>query len=475
MNRLVVCGLSLLTALAALTVRSHAQAEGPVLPNWPIRSICSTDSAPGQCALFESRARGRVAEAWLAIPDSIKAGCISEFRKPLEPSWRVMVDCIGELAVTARVAVRRGALQRDRAVAQKFIERRQQLAREAKRKADAEKQRVQEQKRAAAERKRLAQEEAALKAQLVAERDAARKAAEATRLAAESTRLAAERRARYLQELEERRLASEEASFLTLIAAQKKKERADAKAARAKAAALRAAAATAAAAPSLTAVAAGKKAGQPAANVAAAISNASAVPLIAGVSTAGIGAPTKAGQDNKRELVPVSPKKSVNPLLAAAIQAQPETIVVKKPAVPARKAKPVTVLKRTAKLKRSKDAVTCEERLEATASAGAVLFAFDSAELLKDAVITLDALAAGTRACGRIKLTIEGHTDAKGTHKYNQRLSEQRAENVANYLINAGVPAKRVRYVGYGELRPVEDNSTDEGRALNRRIEYSVQ
>ncbi|MEM6708390.1 MAG: OmpA family protein [Pseudomonadota bacterium] len=66
---------------------------------------------------------------------------------------------------------------------------------------------------------------------------------------------------------------------------------------------------------------------------------------------------------------------------------------------------------------------------------------------------------------------IEGHTDDTGAESYNQQLSERRAQSVYNYLINqAGIPAARLTYVGYGESRPISSNDTNEGRQRNRRV-----
>ena len=66
---------------------------------------------------------------------------------------------------------------------------------------------------------------------------------------------------------------------------------------------------------------------------------------------------------------------------------------------------------------------------------------------------------------------IEGHTDNTGAESYNQGLSERRAQSVYNYLINqAGIPASRLTYVGYGESRPISSNDTGEGRQRNRRV-----
>ena len=71
---------------------------------------------------------------------------------------------------------------------------------------------------------------------------------------------------------------------------------------------------------------------------------------------------------------------------------------------------------------------------------------------------------------------VEGHTDSIGTDAYNQGLSERRANAVRDVLVNQyGVAAERVNAVGYGETRPVADNSTPEGRAINRRVEAEVE
>ena len=72
--------------------------------------------------------------------------------------------------------------------------------------------------------------------------------------------------------------------------------------------------------------------------------------------------------------------------------------------------------------------------------------------------------------------TVEGHTDSVGPDAYNQKLSERRAAAVKQVLTGQyGVDASRVNSVGYGETRPVADNATDAGRAVNRRVEAEVE
>jgi outer membrane protein OmpA-like peptidoglycan-associated protein len=71
-------------------------------------------------------------------------------------------------------------------------------------------------------------------------------------------------------------------------------------------------------------------------------------------------------------------------------------------------------------------------------------------------------------------LTVEGHTDSIGAAADNQALSEARAEAARRWFIAAGVDPDRVFAVGYGETRPIADNDTEEGRAMNRRIEFRL-
>lgn len=71
-------------------------------------------------------------------------------------------------------------------------------------------------------------------------------------------------------------------------------------------------------------------------------------------------------------------------------------------------------------------------------------------------------------------LVIEGHADSSGPDDYNLKLSKQRAEAVADYLKSLGVKGARMDEKGYGEAQPVADNSTEAGRAKNRRVDIAV-
>jgi outer membrane protein OmpA-like peptidoglycan-associated protein len=71
-------------------------------------------------------------------------------------------------------------------------------------------------------------------------------------------------------------------------------------------------------------------------------------------------------------------------------------------------------------------------------------------------------------------VTVEGHTDSTGSHEYNQGLSERRAMRVQDVLLRSGVPPVRLSVRGYGETDPIADNSTPEGRQLNRRVQLEI-
>jgi OmpA-OmpF porin, OOP family len=70
-----------------------------------------------------------------------------------------------------------------------------------------------------------------------------------------------------------------------------------------------------------------------------------------------------------------------------------------------------------------------------------------------------------------ITLTIEGHTDNVGDDAYNMDLSQKRTVSVKNYLVSKGITAPRLNATGYGETKPVADNTKTAGKAKNRRVE----
>lgn len=104
-----------------------------------------------------------------------------------------------------------------------------------------------------------------------------------------------------------------------------------------------------------------------------------------------------------------------------------------------------------------------------------ILFDTDSYALRYEARRDLDQVANILMNFQETNITVAGHTDSVGNEAYNQRLSEYRAQSVANYLVSRGVPPYRIGSVGYGETMPIASNSTDSGRQRNRRVELDIR
>lgn len=103
-----------------------------------------------------------------------------------------------------------------------------------------------------------------------------------------------------------------------------------------------------------------------------------------------------------------------------------------------------------------------------------IYFEFDKTTLLQQSFFELQKLLAILKAYPRMRIEIGGHTDAKGSDSYNNKLSEGRAKAVVDYLISKGVEPKRLKSQGYGKSRPIDNNDTEEGRANNRRVEFKI-
>ena len=120
--------------------------------------------------------------------------------------------------------------------------------------------------------------------------------------------------------------------------------------------------------------------------------------------------------------------------------------------------------------------VVAEEPLELVRVELDVKFDFDKASVKEESYGDIKNLADFMNQYPQTTTVVEGHTDSKGTDAYNQTLSENRAKAVRDVLVNQyGVDATRVNAAGYGESRPVADNATDAGRAVNRRVEAEVE
>jgi peptidoglycan-associated lipoprotein len=103
-----------------------------------------------------------------------------------------------------------------------------------------------------------------------------------------------------------------------------------------------------------------------------------------------------------------------------------------------------------------------------------VHFDFDRFNLRPEALKILDEAITRLQANPGLNVTIEGHCDSVGTVEYNLALGERRSNSVRDYLVSRGIAMSRLRTVSYGEERPLADNNTAEGRALNRRAHLAV-
>ncbi|MGL5667955.1 MAG: OmpA family protein [Shewanella sp.] len=100
------------------------------------------------------------------------------------------------------------------------------------------------------------------------------------------------------------------------------------------------------------------------------------------------------------------------------------------------------------------------------------LFAYNSSVLENKAA--LSTVVAFLQAHPSATADIVGYTDSSGSDKYNLWLSERRAQSVANYLVSQGIEAARLTSIGKGEQDPIADNSHENGRAMNRRVEITI-
>jgi OmpA-OmpF porin, OOP family len=115
---------------------------------------------------------------------------------------------------------------------------------------------------------------------------------------------------------------------------------------------------------------------------------------------------------------------------------------------------------------------------DSTGTAGAaaaysnIQFDFDSSVLRTSSYGVLDAVSADMRSNTSKTVTLNGYASSEGTAAHNMRLSKDRANSVKTYLVNSGVEARRIKVKGNGETNPIADNSTEEGRVQNRRVEF---
>jgi outer membrane protein OmpA-like peptidoglycan-associated protein len=106
---------------------------------------------------------------------------------------------------------------------------------------------------------------------------------------------------------------------------------------------------------------------------------------------------------------------------------------------------------------------------------GNITFATDSSEVRPEFHEVLSSVGLVLKEYDKTLVEVAGHTDSTGDAAYNQALSERRAASVGSYLQSRGINPQRILTVGGGENHPVADNSTPEGRQLNRRVELTLE
>ena len=120
-------------------------------------------------------------------------------------------------------------------------------------------------------------------------------------------------------------------------------------------------------------------------------------------------------------------------------------------------------------------ALKCEEQFSGLLKKEQILFRHNSAHIRRESEPLLEKLFdLATHQCPQAYLIIVGHTDNRGSARYNRELSQRRAEAVRQWLIRKGIPEHRLQAVGRGEEAPIASNRTKAGRAKNRRIEIRV-
>ncbi len=119
--------------------------------------------------------------------------------------------------------------------------------------------------------------------------------------------------------------------------------------------------------------------------------------------------------------------------------------------------------------------VTAHDMLETLNTEGHVplyiLFDVDKADIKAESQPIIDQVVSLLKENPTLTVRLEGHTDSSGNAQHNQILSEKRAKAVLTSLVGAGIDKSRLQAVGFGQTKPIADNSTEDGRARNRRVE----
>lgn len=103
-----------------------------------------------------------------------------------------------------------------------------------------------------------------------------------------------------------------------------------------------------------------------------------------------------------------------------------------------------------------------------------LLFDTDDYKIKQNALPQLDSLVVYLKANKYLNVSIYGHTDNVGRKNHNQQLSNKRAKSVAAFLVEKGLTPDRVSYKGFGDFKPLAENKTEDGRTMNRRVEFKI-
>jgi outer membrane protein OmpA-like peptidoglycan-associated protein len=176
---------------------------------------------------------------------------------------------------------------------------------------------------------------------------------------------------------------------------------------------------------------------------------------------------TEGDQLRARALLLVKDPAKLRPTIVVATEA---------PAVSSTAAGETTTTVPVAPSSLSPEAAAEQQRLDAAVNGRTIAFEKESDELSSDGRAIVDELAGVISAMPdkTLRIRVGGHTDSKGSDAGNQRLSQRRATAVKNRLVLKGVPAARIDAVGFGESAPIADNNTEDGKAQNRRIEFTI-
>ena len=120
-------------------------------------------------------------------------------------------------------------------------------------------------------------------------------------------------------------------------------------------------------------------------------------------------------------------------------------------------------------------ALSCQVEFNRLLKLEKIQFEKGVSELQKNNTNLFNNIAKAASYCPDQVIFINGYTDTNGSAKANQALSQQRAEAVMNQLVSLGLNPERLMAEGYGEVRPIASNETEEGRAKNRRIELIIK